>query len=122
MIVSRHGLLTPNQTWESFFSRDGSTLTALLGSPVPRVVRVGVERDAAQAPSAWGPDKNQPASSDSCAVGVFRGFFPSYFRFNSSKWRSGFSAIATPCDGVRPLYEGRRATFAAERPRSAAGP
>src|SRR5438309_11853346 len=56
-----------------FFYRDGSTFTAFLGSPVPRVVRVGVERDAAHPPPAWGADKNQPASSDSCAVGVFRG-------------------------------------------------
>src|SRR4051794_31850204 len=109
MIVIRNGLLTAG--WQSLlFPR--CVRSRLLGSPVPRVIRVGVERDAAQA-FAWGVDKKQPAPGDSCAVGVLRGFSPSYFRFNSSKWRAGFSAIAIPCDGVRPLYEGRRATFAA---------
>src|SRR5687767_14495303 len=44
----------------------------LLGSPVPRVIRVGVERDAAEAAWAWGPGENQPASGDSGAVGVLR--------------------------------------------------
>src|SRR3954469_17274379 len=50
--------------------------SGLLGSAVPRVIRVGGERDAAEAAAAWGPDENHPASGDSGAVGVLRRLLP----------------------------------------------
>src|SRR5438105_662468 len=96
MIVIRNRLLTPIKRGSPLFSRDGSTLTALLGSPVPRVVRVGVERDAAQPPPAWGADKNQPASSDSCAVGVFRGFFSLVLQIQLFQVESRFFCHSDP--------------------------
>ena len=87
MIVIRNGL--PASGWRALHPPRWVS-SRLLGSPVPLVVRIGVERDAAQAAASWGPDENQPAPGDQGAVGVVRGLFPLVSRIQLFQVKSRF--------------------------------